>query len=89
MCALFDRAEAHDFLDVDAAIQSGRYTRARLVDLAAHADQGFNAKAFVEALGVLEQITDADFDFYGVAPTALAGVRERFADWRAELQRQL
>jgi hypothetical protein len=27
MCALFSRAEARDFLDVDAAVQSGRFTR--------------------------------------------------------------
>lgn len=30
MCALFGRAEARDFLDVDAALLSGRYTRQRL-----------------------------------------------------------
>ena len=34
MSALFTRAEPRDFLDVDAAIESGRYTREQLLDLA-------------------------------------------------------
>ena len=42
MCALYSRALARDFLDVDAAIVSGRYSRERLVELAANADAGFN-----------------------------------------------
>jgi hypothetical protein len=31
MSALFGRAEARDFLDIDAAIQSGRYSKERLL----------------------------------------------------------
>jgi predicted nucleotidyltransferase component of viral defense system len=89
MCALFGRAEARDFLDVDAVIQSSRYTRQRLLSLAAAADRGFNMEAFTDALGALQQITDADFDFYGTSSAELTAMRERFAQWRSELQRQL
>ncbi|MGA4726054.1 nucleotidyl transferase AbiEii/AbiGii toxin family protein [Micromonospora taraxaci] len=85
MCALFGRAEARDFLDVDAALLSGRYTRQRLLDLAAAADPGFERRAFADALGALTQITDADFDCYGIPAAELPAVRERFADWRREL----
>jgi hypothetical protein len=34
-CALFGRALPGDFLDVDAAVMSGRYTREQLLELAA------------------------------------------------------
>jgi hypothetical protein len=86
MCALFGRAEARDFLDVDAAIQSGQYTRERLLDLAAAADRGFDREIFADALGALHQITDADFDLYGSSRDQLASMRERFADWQAKLR---
>nr|WP_244312070.1 nucleotidyl transferase AbiEii/AbiGii toxin family protein [Micromonospora taraxaci] len=85
MCALFGRAEARDFLDVDAALLSGRYTRQRLLELAAAADPGFEPRAFADALGALTQITDADFDCYGIPAAELPAVRERFAHWRREL----
>jgi hypothetical protein len=85
MCALFGRAEARDFLDVDAALLSGQYTRQRLLELAAAADPGFDSRAFADALGALTQITDADFDCYGIPAAELPAVRERFADWRREL----
>jgi hypothetical protein len=85
MCALFGRAEARDFLDVDAAIQSGRYTRERLLELAAAADPGFDLPMFADALGSLRRITDADFDLYGFPLSDLTAMRERFADWRREL----
>jgi hypothetical protein len=42
VCALFGRALPRDFLDVDAAITSGRYTREQLLELAADADHGFD-----------------------------------------------
>ena len=86
MCALFGRAEARDFLDVDAAVQSGRYSRERLLELASAADAGFDRAMFAEALGSLRNITDADFDMYGWAPEELAGMRDRFADWCAALR---
>ncbi|WP_442934266.1 hypothetical protein [Micromonospora sp. CPCC 205539] len=85
MCALFGRAEARDFLDVDAALTSGRYTRQRLLELAAAADSGFEPRAFADALGALNQITDADFDCYGVPVADLPAVRARFAQWQREL----
>lgn len=42
VCALFGRALPRDFLDVDAAVTSGRYTHEQLLELAADADLGFD-----------------------------------------------
>lgn len=85
VCALFGRALPRDFLDVDAAVTSGRYTREQLLGLAAEADHGFDRLLFAEALGALTQITDAAFAEYRADPGLVADMRHRFAQWRREL----
>jgi hypothetical protein len=85
VCALFGRALPRDFLDVDAAITSGRYTREQLLALAAEADRGFDRLLFADALGALTQITDAAFAEYRTDPRLIAGMRHRFAQWRQDL----
>jgi hypothetical protein len=86
MCALYGRAEARDFLDIDAAIGSGKYTRERLLELAAAADGGFEPKRFADALNTLRRITDPDFDTYGITADELTDLRARFADWCTSLR---
>jgi Nucleotidyl transferase AbiEii toxin, Type IV TA system len=85
VCALFGRALPRDFLDVDAAVMSGRYTREQLLELAAEADHGFGPLLFADALGALTQITDAAFAEYGTDPSMIADMRHRFTQWRQEL----
>ncbi|MEV6343535.1 nucleotidyl transferase AbiEii/AbiGii toxin family protein [Actinoplanes sp. NPDC051851] len=86
MCALYGRAEARDFLDVDAALQSGRYSRERLLELAAASDTGFDREIFSGALSALEQTTDSDFQDYGLTADQLTAMRRRFAEWRTALR---
>jgi hypothetical protein len=85
VCALFGRALPRDFLDVDAAITSNRYSREQLLELAANADNGFDRLLFADALGALTQITDAAFGEYSADPNTVADMRHRFAQWRQEL----
>jgi hypothetical protein len=85
MCALFGRALARDFIDVDAAVQSGRYSQEDLLWLAHRADNGFEPRLFAGALGAIEQLSATDFAEYGVAGRALDGLRARFAEWRSTL----
>ena len=85
VCALFGRALPRDFLDVDAAITSGHYTREQLLSLAAEADHGFDRLLFADALGALTQITDAAFAEYRTDPRLIAAMRHRFAQWRQAL----
>lgn len=85
ICALFGRALPRDFLDVDAVIMSGRYTREQLLELAAEADRGFDRLLFADALGALTQITDTAFAEYRADPDMIADMRHRFAQWRREL----
>jgi hypothetical protein len=85
VCALFGRALPRDFLDVDAAVTSGRYTREQLLELAANADHGFDRLLLADAPGALTQITDAAFAEYRAEPGMLTDMRHRFAEWRQEL----
>lgn len=85
MAALYGRALARDFLDVDAILASGRYTRERLLELAASADAGFEPARFADALGALTQITDTAFAEYGIPQAQVTTLRRRFAEWRAQL----
>ncbi|MFD3703349.1 nucleotidyl transferase AbiEii/AbiGii toxin family protein [Nocardia sp. NPDC058658] len=85
MIALYGRALPRDFLDVDAAITTGRYTRDGLIELASSADRGFEPMMFADALGALRQITDDAFAEYRVSPEQVTQMRARFRDWRDEL----
>lgn len=85
MAALYGRALARDFLDVDAILASGRYSRERLLELAAAADEGFDRQMFADALRALTQITDAAFTEYGVRAEDITSLRHRFAAWRDSL----
>ena len=64
---------------------SGRFSRERLLELAANADSGFDRTMFAHALGALTQITDAAFAEYGTTAEQIRGLRHRFAQWREQL----
>lgn len=85
MSALYTRAEPRDFLDVDAAILSGRYTRARLCELAEQSDAGFDRRILADLFGMLNRYPNRRFAAYGAAADDVAAMRRRFAEWRAEL----
>jgi hypothetical protein len=87
MCALFGRALARDFVDVDAALQSGRYSHEDLMRLAHRADGGFEPRMFAVALGAIVQLSGQDFAVYGVDDHSLDELRTRFEQWREELLR--
>jgi hypothetical protein len=85
MTALNARAFARDFIDVDAAIQSGRYDRETLLRLAERADIGFDRRVFAEAIGQVQNLDPDDFAGYGIDGRTLDDLRNRFAAWRQDL----
>lgn len=85
MSALFTRAEPRDFLDVDAAVTTGRYTRTRLCELAEQADAGFDRRILADLFALLERYPDRRLAAYGAEPAHIAAMRARFKQWREEL----
>ena len=83
--ALYERAHASDFIDVDAALGSGRYDRSTLLRLGEGSDISFDRSVFADALAKLQLIGAHDFAQYGLVGADLDGLRHRFALWRAEL----
>ncbi|MEH1017995.1 nucleotidyl transferase AbiEii/AbiGii toxin family protein, partial [Micromonospora sp. CPCC 206060] len=85
MSALYGRAFARDFVDIDATLQSDRYTHETVLNLAERADRGFDRRVFADALGQASLLDPDDFAQYGVTGQALNNLRGRFAAWRREL----
>jgi nucleotidyltransferase AbiEii toxin of type IV toxin-antitoxin system len=85
MGALYERALARDFIDIDAVLQSGRYDHASLLALAERSDITFDRLVFAEALGQVQLLDDDDFAPYGILGEILDRLRGRFGAWRAEL----
>ncbi|HZN70289.1 MAG TPA: nucleotidyl transferase AbiEii/AbiGii toxin family protein, partial [Micromonosporaceae bacterium] len=59
MRALYERAHACDFIDIDAVLRSGRYDRSMLLELAERSDITFDRSVFADALAQA-QLLDAD-----------------------------
>ncbi|WP_433066969.1 nucleotidyl transferase AbiEii/AbiGii toxin family protein [Dactylosporangium sp. CS-033363] len=85
MAALYGRASARDFIDIDAAVSSGRYDHETLLRFAERADSGFDRGFFAAALGRAQVLDDDTFAEYGLDGPALEALRTRFAAWRATL----
>ena len=84
MRALYERAHASDFIDIDAVVRSGRYDRSTLLRLAERSDITFDRGVFANALAQVLAL-DADFARYGLVGPDLDGLRQRYARWRDEL----
>ncbi|MFC4005611.1 nucleotidyl transferase AbiEii/AbiGii toxin family protein [Nonomuraea purpurea] len=83
--ALFTRAEVRDFIDVDAFLTSGRFTRDQLLDLAAARGLGFDRAVFSQMLSALELYPDSEFVAYGLTEPEVHELRSRFNGWRTDL----
>lgn len=78
--ALFDRAEARDFVDV--YLLARQYSKQALLARAADIDPGFNPRIFAGMLDTLRRFSNADLPMPDKQVDAL---RAFFVDWRAEL----
>jgi len=82
MDALYNRAAARDFLDIDAAITIGRYTMDRLCELAETVDAGFDRVIFADMLRHIDRFDDEEFAQYGFPAAEVPALRARVAQWR-------
>ncbi len=84
--ALYSRAEARDFLDVDAIRTSGHFTDAQLMTAAAERDAGFDIPMFARQLDVAQRLALSRVARYGVDASSLEGIKQRFARWASTLR---
>lgn len=80
LLALYDRAEARDF--VDAFALSERFDLDGLLDLAAKLDAGFTPALLADMLGAHSRFTDAELAALGGDPSQVRGFVDR---WRSQL----
>src|SRR5579875_54151 len=72
VAAVFSRGYARDYLDLAGILDSGRFSRETLIDLAASADAGFSRGWFAEALAAVDRFDDDQFLRYGVGAERVA-----------------
>lgn len=89
VAALYSRAEARDYLDVDAIRASGRFTDEQLVAAAAERDPGFDLAMFIAQLAAASRIRPAQVARYGIDAAELEAITARFVQWAAELRGQV
>lgn len=80
--ALFDRAEARDFLDLAELTRS--FELQGLLELASEKDTGFDTTGFLEALSSFQRFTAADL---GITEGEYERLRATVASWRSVLGR--
>lgn len=85
VCALYSRAQARDYIDVDAALASGRYGREDLVALAVAHDPGFDVAIFAAALRAVTRLPLAEFEAYGLTGAEAGGLVHRLVEWAAAI----
>ena len=81
VCALFSRAQARDYIDVDAVLQSGRYTSDELLALGQSHDPGFDEAVFVIALRAIRRLPAAEFTPYGLTVGDVSALTARMTQW--------
>ncbi|MDD9153975.1 hypothetical protein PUY80_15500 [Plantibacter flavus] len=84
--ALYSRAEARDYLDVDAIRTSGKFTDADLIAAARERDLGFEVPMFAVQLDNVKNLDAGQVERYGVEPAQLDAIKGRLTSWAAELR---
>lgn len=88
VCALYSRAQARDYIDVDAVLRSGRYDSDELLALATSHDPGFEEPMFVIALRAVRRLPPAEFTAYGLTEAAALTLIQRITEWADALERR-
>jgi hypothetical protein len=75
LSALYSRAYARDFLDVDSIRASGKFTDAELIRSAIERDPGFEVPMFVTQLELVHRVLPEQVSQYNVDATSSTGSR--------------
>lgn len=83
--ALYSRAEARDYLDVDAIRASGKFIDDELIGSAAESDAGFEVLMFAQQFDQVQRLTPERVAEYGVDVAQLDAIKGRFEEWSTTL----
>lgn len=86
VAALFSRAEARDYLDVDAIRRAGRYSDEDLLRFACESDAGFDLERFASNLENVDLIHPEEVCVYSITPDQLVAVKGRMKVWAAAIR---
>lgn len=78
--ALFSRAEARDFVDVQALLE--RFGWTKLLSLAHEKDLGFDVAHLLDAINAFNRLRPEEFP---ISEARYLGLREQVTTWRAQL----
>jgi len=84
--ALFSRAEARDYIDVDAIRTSGRFTDSELIDAAQSRDRGFEVGMFAKQIDGAQKLRLEQVERYRVSQSQLDAIKVRFGEWAFALR---
>lgn len=86
--ALSSRAEARDYLDVDAIGRSGRFSDEQLVTAAGERDPSFDVVMFSQQLAAAARLRPAQVARYGFSADPLENIKTRCVEWAHSLRDQ-
>ncbi|MFI1953203.1 hypothetical protein ACH437_15365 [Streptomyces xinghaiensis] len=82
---LFGRAALRDYLDVNAALASGRYPGGQLLELVLEHDAGFDPRYFAQALRAVDSWPDREYEAYGINGDQVEDMRRRLRAGAADI----
>lgn len=84
--AVYSRLEPRDFIDVQFVLDSGRYSRDVLLELADHREAlPLDREMFAAQLRAGACLPDSGFIRYGATPGQIANIRRTASEWAATL----
>ena len=89
LSALYSRAYARDFLDVDSIRASGKFTDAELIRSAIERDPGFEVPMFITQLELVHRVLPEQVSQYNVDADQLDGIKNRFDVWVSTLRGEI
>jgi len=85
VCATYSRGLPRDYVDVNAALLAGGYSKQQLLSLAVEHDRGFDPVPFAQALRASSRYSDAVYRAYGLTSEQVSEMRRKLLDWAQEL----
>lgn len=84
---VYERGEAKDYIDLQSAVQSGRYTRDELLALGDQREfTSIDRGMYAEQLAAAARIPDAKYAEYGLGPEQTAALKQDMSNWAQQLR---